>query len=61
MNNGILLNFLRMNTLIPKVTRYTSDARLAWKALNGVFAVYKPPLVTYYNTRDSIIIRLCEG
>lgn len=50
-----------MNTLIPRVERYTSDARLAWEALNGIFAVYKPPEVTYFNTRDTIINRLCEG
>ncbi|XP_029166738.1 mitochondrial mRNA pseudouridine synthase Trub2 [Nylanderia fulva] len=47
-------------SLIPKVERLVSDARIAMQALNGVFAVYKPSEVTYYNTRDSIIQRLCE-
>ncbi|XP_072753170.1 pseudouridylate synthase TRUB2, mitochondrial isoform X2 [Anoplolepis gracilipes] len=47
-------------TLIPKVERLVSDARIAWKVLNGVFAVYKPPVVPYLNTRDTIIYRLCE-
>jgi len=50
-----------MNTLAPKVEKFVSDARIAWKALNGVFAVYKPPMVTYLNARDTIIYRLCEG
>ncbi|XP_032668412.1 mitochondrial mRNA pseudouridine synthase Trub2 isoform X3 [Odontomachus brunneus] len=49
-----------MNNLIPRVKRYTSNATLAWEALNGVFAVYKPPVVTYCNTRDTIILRLCK-
>ena len=52
---------MKAKTLIPKVERIVSDARIAWKALNGVFAVYKPPAVTYLNSRDTIIRRLCEG
>ncbi|KMQ94988.1 putative trna pseudouridine synthase 2-like protein [Lasius niger] len=47
-------------SLIPKVEHFVSDARIAWKVLNGVFAVYKPSGVTFLNTRDSIIHRLCE-
>lgn len=50
-----------MSNVIPKVTSYVSDARIAWKVLNGVFAVYKPSAVTYLNTRHTIIHRLCEG
>lgn len=49
-----------MNPLIPKVERVVKDAKIAWKALNGVFAVYKPPMVTYLNTRDTLIYRLCK-
>lgn len=45
---------------VPKMKRFVSDARLAWKALNGVLAIYKPPSVTFLNTRDTIIHRLCE-
>ena len=37
------------------------DSRIAWKALNGIIAVYKPPMVTYLDARDTIIHRLCEG
>ncbi|KAL6440952.1 hypothetical protein ACFW04_003383 [Cataglyphis niger] len=51
---------MKTRTLIPKVERLVSDARIAWKALNGVFAVYKPPAVTYLNVRSTIIHRLCE-
>ncbi|XP_011879289.1 PREDICTED: probable tRNA pseudouridine synthase 2 [Vollenhovia emeryi] len=47
-----------MTALIQTIK--TSDARIAWKALNGVFAVYKPPLITNLNARDTIIQRLCE-
>ncbi|XP_011685358.1 PREDICTED: probable tRNA pseudouridine synthase 2 [Wasmannia auropunctata] len=49
-----------MNTLTPKVKQCVYDARIAWKALNGVLAVYKPPMVTYFNARDTIIFRICE-
>ncbi|XP_024878031.1 mitochondrial mRNA pseudouridine synthase Trub2 [Temnothorax curvispinosus] len=49
-----------MNTLAPKVEKVVFHAKTAWKALNGVFAVYKPPMVTYLNARDTIILRLCE-
>ncbi|XP_011640711.1 mitochondrial mRNA pseudouridine synthase Trub2 [Pogonomyrmex barbatus] len=49
-----------MNTLTPTVERLVFDSKIAWKALNGVFAVYKPPMVTYLNARDTIIYRLCE-
>lgn len=38
-----------------------SDARTAWKALNGLFAVYKASEVTYLNARDTITHRLCQG
>ncbi|KAM0732446.1 Pseudouridylate synthase TRUB2, mitochondrial [Formica fusca] len=51
---------MKTRSLIPKVERLVSDARIAWKVLNGVFAVYKPPAVTYLNIRDTIIHRLCE-
>ncbi|XP_012538291.1 mitochondrial mRNA pseudouridine synthase Trub2 [Monomorium pharaonis] len=49
-----------MNAVIPKVKRTVKGAQTAWKALNGVFAVYKPPNVTYLNARDTILYRLCE-
>lgn len=57
---GLQMN-MRLNTLIPKVETLVSDARIAWKALHGIFAIYKPAAVTYPNTRSSIICRLCEG
>lgn len=51
----------KTRTLIPKMKRVVSDARIAWQVLNGVFAVYKPPAVSYLNARDTIIYHLCEG
>ncbi|EZA49642.1 hypothetical protein DMN91_006414 [Ooceraea biroi] len=53
---------MKLNSLITKHTTecFVSDARVAWKALNGVFAVYKPPGVTFLNARDTILYRLCE-
>lgn len=50
---------MNTRTLIPKI-KHVSDARIAWNVLNGVFAIYKPPAVTYLNTRNTIIYRLCE-
>jgi len=52
---------MELNSLIPKIKYVVSDARIAWKALNGIFVVYKPPAVTYLNTRDNIIHHLCKG
>lgn len=49
-----------MNISIPKVQHVVSDARIAWKALNSIFVIYKPSMVTYYNARDTIIYNLCE-
>nr|XP_012219482.1 PREDICTED: probable tRNA pseudouridine synthase 2 [Linepithema humile] len=48
-----------MNILIPK-EHVVSDARIAWKALNGIFAICKPSIVTNINTRDTIIYNLCK-
>ncbi|KAL0104974.1 hypothetical protein PUN28_016543 [Cardiocondyla obscurior] len=49
-----------MSTLTPTVKQIVYDAKIAWKALNGIFIVHKPPHVTYLNSRDTIIFRLCE-
>jgi len=51
---------MKLNTLIPKI-HTIFDAKIAWRMLNGVFAIYKPPGVTYLNTRDIIIQHLCKG
>lgn len=52
---------MKMKMLVPRIKRYVSDAPTAWRALNGVVTIYKPAGVTYLNTRDSIIHRLCKG
>lgn len=52
---------MRLNTLIPNTECRVSDARIAWKALNGVFAIYKPAAVTFPNIRETIIYHLCKG
>lgn len=52
---------MKTRALISKVKHVISDARIAWKVLNGVFAIYKPPTVSYLNTRETIIHHLCEG
>ncbi|XP_012057366.1 PREDICTED: probable tRNA pseudouridine synthase 2 [Atta cephalotes] len=49
-----------INTLSSKMEKLVFDSRIAWKALNGIIAVYKPPMVTYLGARDTIIHRLCE-
>lgn len=50
-----------LNTLIPNAECLVSDARIAWKLLNGVFAIYKPAAVTFLNTKETIILHLCKG
>ncbi|CAL7947807.1 unnamed protein product [Xylocopa violacea] len=45
--------------LPQKVSKFVNDARLAYKALNGVFLVYKPPQIKFNKMRETIIQNLC--
>ncbi|XP_076755947.1 pseudouridylate synthase TRUB2, mitochondrial [Xylocopa sonorina] len=46
--------------LTETVSKFVDDARLVYKALNGVFLVYKPPLMNYNAMRETIIRNLCR-
>lgn len=41
--------------------KHVNDARLVYKALNGVFLVYKPAHLHFNGMRTTIIKNLCKG
>ena len=43
------------------MTKYTTDARVAWKLLNGIFVIYKPAKVPLLVSRETICRNLCRG
>ncbi|XP_034182310.2 pseudouridylate synthase TRUB2, mitochondrial [Osmia lignaria lignaria] len=49
-----------MSFLINQVRSYLNDARSFYKALNGVFIIYKPPDRYFKQIRDTIVEKLCR-
>lgn len=45
---------------IGTVTKYVDDARIIYKALNGVVVLYKPPVLHFNNLRETVISNLCR-
>lgn len=43
------------------VYKYVNDARLVYKALNGIFVIYKSPHIYFNTTRQTLIDNLCKG
>lgn len=41
--------------------KYVTDARQVYKALNGVFVIYKPVAIWYNQISQTIINNLCKG
>lgn len=46
---------------VETVTKYVSDARLVYNALNGVVAIYKPASLHFNRMRETLIGNLCRG
>ena len=46
---------------IRTVTKYVDDARIIYKALNGIVVLYKPPVLHFNNLRETVISNLCRG
>ena len=45
---------------MQKVQKHVNDARQLYKALNGVFAIYKPAGISFPFMRGTIISKLCK-
>lgn len=45
--------------LIPGRSYLTCEARTVWNLLNGIFVVYKPPMLHHLSVRSTICQRLC--
>ncbi|KAK9306256.1 hypothetical protein QLX08_002987 [Tetragonisca angustula] len=45
---------------IRTVTKYVDDARIIYKALNGIVVLYKPPVLHFNNLRETVISNLCR-
>lgn len=41
--------------------KYTNDARVVWKMLNGLFVIYKPANIPLLVSRQTISQNLCAG
>lgn len=50
-----------MNFTMQKVQKHVNDARQLYKALNGVFVIYKPSGIAFPLMRATIISKLCKG
>ena len=58
--NAIIYNTFNMSA-IRTVTKYVDDARIIYKALNGIVVLYKPPVLHFNNLRETVISNLCRG
>ncbi|XP_031849480.1 pseudouridylate synthase TRUB2, mitochondrial [Nomia melanderi] len=49
-----------MNLMKPTIQKYVNDASSVYKGLNGLFLVYKPPLIPFGQVRATVILKLAN-